>query len=177
MIKLTDILKELEEGKQVGYLYHFTGWNNVYNILNKGIKFSHDNSDLDYLNGKFYISTTRHPNFNFDKSMGFYLKSTRIQLDGNNISNQYKIIPINVDNIWDKKWGGGASNSSKKYGLFEERIYSSVQKYLEVKYILKVDVILKRIPGFALDEFEEQIEQYKNSFPNIPINVVENFDK
>ena len=130
MIKLLDILNE---AKQAGILYHYTDPKNIENILKNGIKFSAPQKEIS---DKYYISTTR-------KKQN-WKHNTLIILDGNKISEKYKIIPIQastyIDNPskdWFKKVGvkidslGGSE-------LAEERIISNKPGYLDPKYIIKI---------------------------------------
>jgi hypothetical protein len=136
MIKLLDLI----EAKQIGILYHFTNSSFINNIKEKGIKFTPDNSGL-YLN-QFYIAATR------DKSGKGLLKyldykdlNIRITLDGNKISERYKIEPINIENIWNKDEfeEEGIPVISKYTEFFEERILSNKEGYLDPKYFISID--------------------------------------
>ena len=139
MIKLIDILKE---ARQVGLLYHFTNSSFINNIKEKGIKFEPDNSGF-YPN-QFYIAATR------DKSGEGLMKyldykdlNIRITLDGNKISERYKIKPINIENIWnwDEFEEEGIPVISKFAEFFEERILSNKEGYLDPKYFLNIENI------------------------------------
>ena len=138
MIKLIDLI----EAKQIGILYHFTNNSVISSIKEKGIKFEPDNSGL-YPN-QFYIAATR------DKSGKGLLKyldykglNVRITLDGNKISERYKIKPINVENIWN--WEDyeeeGTPIISKSTEFFEERILSNKEGYLDPKYFINIENI------------------------------------
>jgi hypothetical protein len=131
MIKLTDLLNE---GKQVGILYHYTHIDNVENIKKNGIKFSTPQQEISNM---YYISTTRK------KQKWKY--HSEIVLDGNKISEKYKIIPVqastfidNPSDEWFKKVGvkidslGGSE-------LAEERILSKSPGYLPLEYILSIN--------------------------------------
>ena len=92
MIKLTDLLTEIVEGKQVGTIYHFTSLRGILGILTDG--FIRSNSENQ-------ISTTR--NKDMDLNLLYtddYEKgelNTRLDLDGDKISNRYKIRPFQSD--------------------------------------------------------------------------------
>jgi hypothetical protein len=146
MIKLIDLLKE---AKQVGNLYHFTYDTAVLKILKNGLYFKPDNTELTKHKDKFYISTTRdHTGAKFYKGSEM---TARVTLDGNKISEQYSIEPINVENIWNKVWGLNQKRSSKDF-YSEERIFSSKGGYLDPKYIIKIDTIIPE------DEVRKAIE-------------------
>ena len=148
MIKLLDILRE---AKQVGPLYHFTNIEFLSNILQLGLKLKPNNSTLPQHKNTYYTSVTR------DKSGAGvidYLSNmtefnVRIQLDGNKISERYKVEPINIENVWmagDKDW----EKSTKFPELFEERIISKKSGYLNPIYITQIDTIIPE------DEIEDE---------------------
>ena len=145
MIKLIDILKE---AKQVGPLYHFTNILFLNNILKTGLKFNPDNSGLSQYKNTFYISATRQQNGTGTiKDIPEKTFNVRIKLDGNKISERYKVEPINVINVW---MAGGYGNPSIKYPeLFEERIISNKPGYLSPSYIFQIDTI---VPEEDLDD-------------------------
>jgi hypothetical protein len=138
MIKLIDILKE---AKQVGDIYHFTYSKYLKNIKSKGLKFNPDNSDLEIYKNKYYISTTREKNPDWIYSDEYNI---RITLDGDRISNHYKVTPINVDNIWGT-YKGHNPEESDDYGTtkigeaFETRIISNTPGYLSPMYFKKIE--------------------------------------
>jgi hypothetical protein len=137
MIKLIDLLNE---GKQVGNLYHFTYLSSVSSIHEKGIKFAPNNSYLPKHEGMFYIATTRdHTGYNFAKGSEFVV---RITLDGNKISEHYSIEPINQNYLMAKDAGIDNNWPSAKDIYYEERIWSSKEGYLDPKYIIKMETII-----------------------------------
>ena len=86
--KKLDIPGGLEEGKQVGLLYHFTSTNSLDKIL----KDNKINGSFMYEVGDkelYGVSTTRNKNLNYDLQRN----NVRITLDGNKLSNNYKITP------------------------------------------------------------------------------------
>jgi len=148
MIKLIDILRE---AKQVGPLYHFTDISFLNNIIKTGLKFQPDNSGLPQYKNTFNVAVTR------DKSGEGVIEfmggefNTRIKLDGDKISQRYKIEPINVENIWnadDYKEQGEQIPTKFPY-FFEERIISKTPGYLSPNYILQIDTI---VPEENLDD-------------------------
>src|SRR6185369_12818626 len=93
------ILKEafLIEGKNIGILYHFTTFDRLLYILQSNLLKSVNRYRI---NNKIYygISTTRNKNIklNLNHSNELLFKfHVRIDLDGNLISYNYKIIPYN----------------------------------------------------------------------------------
>jgi len=99
MSLINKILKEtfLIEGKNIGILYHFTTFDRLLYILQSNLLKSVNGYRI---NNKIYygISTTRNKNIklNLNHSNELLFKfHVRIDLDGNLISNNYKIIPYN----------------------------------------------------------------------------------
>jgi hypothetical protein len=136
VIKLSDILKEIIEGKQVGTLYHYTNPKNIKSILNKGLKFSKPQEEIS---NNYYISTTR-------KKQKTWIRDAEIVLDGDAISNNYKIMPIQASTLIDNpgenwfKMMGVKIDSLGGSELAEERILSNSPGFLSPKYILKVNL-------------------------------------
>lgn len=131
MIKLIDILNE---GKQVGLLYHYTSPDNIEDIKKNGIKFSSPQQEISDM---YYISTTR-------KKQNWKHK-VEIILDGDKISKKYKITPIQASTFidtpsdeWFKKVGV-KTDSLGGSELAEERILSKSSGYLSPEYILKIN--------------------------------------
>ena len=130
MIKLIDLLKE---GKQVGILYHYTDPKNVENIKKNGIRFSPPQQEISNM---YYISTTRK------KQNWKHL--TQITLDGDKISEKYKISPIQASTFldYDEEWlkvVGVKIDSLGGSELTEERILSKTPGYLSPEYILSIN--------------------------------------
>jgi hypothetical protein len=135
--ELKQILKEeiqkiLSEAKQVGILYHYTDSKNIKNILKNGIKFSPPQQEISNM---YYISTTR-------KKQN-WKHQTQITLDGNKISEKYKISPIQASTFldYDEEWlkvVGVKIDSLGGSELAEERILSKTPGYLSPEYILDI---------------------------------------
>ena len=142
MIKLIDLLNE---GKQVGILYHWTKLKNLENIIkiNK-LNTSHAG------HGTFdYISTTRSKN-KLQSGISEH-SDVALVLDGDKISNKYKVIPYHdleteeYDDITVRDEDGNAIGIADdegniiRYGAFdemEELIVGSL--YPLNKYLIKV---------------------------------------
>ena len=91
-IKFRNWTDSLNEGKQVGTLYHYTSADGLKGILkSNSIKASKEY----YLgNDLHFISFTRNKNFH-KKGSSFDVKiDYRIALDGDKLSNKYKIKPF-----------------------------------------------------------------------------------
>jgi len=125
----------IDEGKQVGVLYHFTEPTRLKSILgNKGLKSFRE-----------YISFTR--NFNLQKQ-SIYLKDSTIRLafDGNKLSEKFKIEPF-LDDV----------NGGRGSGEYEERIVWPRSKILPCLFALKQIVVLEK------DRY--QVEKLNINFP------------
>jgi len=92
-MKLKTLLNEIVEGKQRGTLYHFTNLKNLNYILKS------DSLRVSTEFERLGISTTRNKNFgDVANSQGLGLAdghsvNVRISLDGDKLSNKYKIVP------------------------------------------------------------------------------------
>jgi hypothetical protein len=153
MIKLIDILNE---AKQVGLLYHYTSVDGLKNILQSNqLKSSEENYMGNDLN---FISFTRNKNFD-KKGQKFNVKTDyRITLDGDKLSNRYKIKPFayipgwSYKDNWEYDWLEDEPesvvrdffNATGDYDEQEERIwFKQPGQYINdiKKYILAVDKI------------------------------------
>jgi len=117
---------QLFEGKQVGIIYHFTSIYNLYKILSE--------REPSIRPIRTYISCTR--NFNMkSEELKLEKQCCRIALDGNKISQKYKITPY-LDNGWE--------NESRNQGTYfeerEERIMTIDRLDLK-KYCVRIDIL------------------------------------
>jgi len=153
MIKLQDILNE---GKQVGILYHYTS--NI--AIKKIIQQNRLNATEEYYRGEdlYYISFTRNKNFH-NKGQHFEVSlDYRITLDGDKLSNRYKVTPFayipgwNYEDNWEYDWLEDEDENVRRdffdatgdYDEYEERIYfpnSSGGIDNVKKYIISVDKV------------------------------------
>lgn len=155
MIKIIDLLNE---AKQVGILYHYTRISDLISIFENGLKFSKAISR--FATSKTYpysISTTRSWNFGGGDKWGLHQSAVRITIDGDKVSEKYKLDSANEDNLWNNEWQFWKANknstffrpdevpkpsvNSKEGKLFEERILSKSPGYLDIKYFIKVEVL------------------------------------
>jgi hypothetical protein len=120
MIKLINLL---HEAKQVGILYHFTRTGELISILENNILKASDmwatNNDLRPFN-----AFTRNKN---GWDVGGFYTDVRIAIDGDKLSNKYKIQPFNM--------GFGVDE-------MEERIYKTIPNIKD--YILNITINTKR---------------------------------
>ena len=126
---------DLNEGKQVGLLYHYTSTNGLKGILQSNrINASEEN----YLgNELYYISFTRNKNFHKKGSKFGVQTEYRITLYGDKLSNKYKIRPFayrpgwDIENSWELDWLDDEPESVRRdffnatgdYDEQEERIF------------------------------------------------------
>jgi hypothetical protein len=90
MIKLVDILKEINEGKQVGVLYHFTFLRFLLEIIQTNTLKANPTVGKSYSETINCISLTRTP------YKLFYIAQDAeavLVIDGDKLSNRYKISP------------------------------------------------------------------------------------
>ena len=140
----------INEGKQVGKLYHYTSEDGLKGILET----NRINVSEEHYLGKelYFISFTRNKNFH-KKEMKWQVKTDyRITLDGDKLSDRYRIQPFayipgwNYEDNWEYDWLEDEPESVVKdffnqtgdYDEQEERIYfknenggiSNLKKYI-----------------------------------------------
>jgi ribosomal protein S18 acetylase RimI-like enzyme len=147
---------KLEENKQVGILYHYTSVDGLKGILqSNSIKASEEIYMGNYL---YYISFTRNKNFHKKRSKFGVKTEYRITLDGDKLSNKYKIQPFAyipgwdyADN-WEYDWLEDEDEQTRRdffnttgdYDEQEERIFFKDKNNLisNIKnYIIKIDKV------------------------------------
>jgi len=161
MIKLIDILKE---AKQVGILYHGTiSMYTFFEILNSDTLKTHYDVTSHYHNEdsedpRASISLTRAK----QTANGYPIY---FELDGNKLSNNYKIIPFRDQFALDGdeyEYEYTKLNNNE----FEERIYKNITNLH--KYIIKV-VIKKAL-------IEQEINRLKSA-RNLPYTPIQSWDE
>jgi hypothetical protein len=142
MIKLLDILKE---AKQVGILYHFTDIEGLLGILKTNeLWASETNAD--------HVSLTR------DKQgwhVGTLDNAFRISLDGNKISNKYKIRPYS----W---WGNdrGTRDTESEEAVLTDKI-TNIRDYI-------IDINANKHLYNGLWRYNiDYLNQIKQLYPNL----------
>ena len=148
MIKRFD--EFLNEGKQVGIIYHFTSVPYLERILAAGC-IQGTNDFLDDYKGTF-VSATR----NYD--LDWMDKSVRLTLDGDAISNNFKVEPIhyfNKENNAEFRDKGPQHKHYKKVvtNQFEERIWAASLSL--VPYVLQVDINALLITPPQLEQLDD----------------------
>jgi len=180
MIRLLDLLKE---AKQVGTIYHYTTFEAGLKILQSNQLKAHDAADSTNAKPVYSISFTRDKRFHDNHNIGFTDSSlgqnpqVRFTVDGNKLSNNYKVQP----------YSQGADFSKGRKGFeAEERVISDKPFKIPLSnYLLSVDILLEyKKPSNKYDFIG--IVDYKMYAPlrakiikftqdkNIPINLVIN---
>lgn len=135
----------INESKQVGIIYHYTSIDSMFSILND------DNINPSFPDKTgYYISFTRDKNFlnrNFNL-IGNGEINCRFVVDGNKISNNYKVEPYDYFAHIKLK----SLNTSKRGTIDysdeqEERLYlkSENSKFPVFKYTIKIELLMKPI--------------------------------
>jgi hypothetical protein len=176
-------LKNLLESKQVGIIYHYTTFNSGLKILQSNQLKSSDAADSTNAKPVFAISFTRDKRFHDNHVVGFEESSfgntpqLRLTLDGNKLSNRFKVQPYSQGGVFDK---------GKKSFEAEERIISDKPFTIPLSdYLISVDVLVEyKNPGKNGDwNAEFDYEEYapirakiiKFALDkNLPINLVVN---
>lgn len=179
MIKLIDLLNE---GKQVGILYHFTSLNNLIPIFQSNCLKDRTASGKEvHFNSKsYYVSFTRNKNFNtiakiFGLRTGINFNNTgcvcMITVDGDKLSNSYSTEPARDINFSStdlkSKWSQTPKvvKKGKKYFSAdenEERIY--INQCIPIKdYTISITLI---------DPTEQDLEKAKTYADySVPVKI------
>lgn len=155
MIKLIDLLNE---GKQVGVLYHLMDKNSfIFNLENDKIGNRKDDQ-LSFSRSKNFDSIPQH----LPKDKVF----ARFTIDGNKLSNNYKIFPV------DDKYYKSKNNTKdpldwlfENKDEFEERVIGVINNI--GKYIIVIDVF-KEIDN----KTKSLLNQYLKKYSNIKLNYI-----
>ena len=112
---------KLTEGKQVGILYHYTSFDKIFNILQQNRLGMQKGGYVSFTRNKYF---EKHPRYEVSVECRFVI-------DGDKLSNRYKIEPHNYYN----------STKYSNYGSWdeqEERIIGSVENFRN--YIIKIQL-------------------------------------
>lgn len=112
-----DFQSIVTEGKQIGTVYHFTTNESIMMMTNEELLKQHGMEMFQFISHNNFISLTRNPRLaenlfgHISKKRGYYV---RLDIDGDKLSNKYKIKPIrgvmtddppfNNDNKVPLKW-------------------------------------------------------------------------
>jgi len=146
--------KRYFESKKVGILYHFTNLDGLFNIKQSDYKLfssSYSGSLVGSVKKLKYVSFTRNFQMqitNGDNRSTGWRKDliVRFSIDGNNLSNKYKIQPF-LD----------LENTEKKHGENEEIIISD-------KVDIKRNIIQIDILNVNSENLEEIVEEINNDY-------------
>ena len=147
MIKLIDILRE---AKQVGTLYHFTDEEGLMGILESNeLLASYQNAN--------HVSLTRDKN---GWHVGTGDNIFRISLDGDKISNKYKVRPYEWDEL-DR----GSGNTESEEAVITDKI-TNIRNYITEIVLSKEQYdIIKKYSKY----FSPNLDQIKQLYPNLKI--------
>jgi hypothetical protein len=149
MIKLINLLKEITEAKQVGLLYHFTPLDNLENLLTTRHIFTNEE---DQISASIRANMDTYILHNMSK-----VPILRLTLDGDKISNKYKIRPFAYFDDQD---------TYEHEDLGEEQIVTNGKDFPFFPYLKRMDIFLN---GHKLDpKVPKLLEKY-----NIPFKVYE----
>ena len=180
-------MKEITEGKQVGDIYHYTTFESGLKILQSNQLKSAGSDDSTKANPIYAVSFTRDKRFHNNHNVGFDVSSfgqrpqLRFTIDGNKLSNKYKIQPYAQI--------GGSGRFEKSHGEFEaeERVTSDKQFTISLlPYLKSVDILVEYKKDLSGEyDFDEEYD-YRTYAPirakiikfaqdkNIPINLIVN---
>jgi len=157
MIKLTDILKEITEGKQVGILYHVV---NMYGFIHNLTTNRFDGT----VGTNKTVSFTRCKNYT---KYGEFPVLARFVLDGDKMSNNYKFTPVDE-----------FPNRLGDYDHYPDECEETTKTVNNInKYIIKIEIFKKALNQIKLnnDDYKmliNAIEDYLEKFPNIKIEYI-----
>jgi hypothetical protein len=187
MIRLIDLLKE---AKQVGTIYHYTTFEAGLKILESNQLKSAETADSTKSNPIYGVSFTRNKRFHNNHNIGFDVSSfgqmpqIRFTVDGDKLSNKYKMQPYAQI--------GGSGRFEKQHEEFEaeERAISNKPFTIPVlTYLKSIDILIeykkprKNLSGEC--DFDEEYD-YKKFAPiraeiikfiqdkKIPVNLIIN---
>lgn len=163
---MTKIIYErlFKEARQVGVIYHFTYINNIFDILNSGLK-----GDINYANNFFeYGFSFEHYLKNKNKFYGYcFTRDKNIQskffknqdivivLDGNKMSENYKIFPI-AEAAYRRKF----QNSESEERLISKKSSIDLKPYIKEIKLLKTQNVNKDL----ITQIQVICEKYNISF-------------
>ena len=159
MIKLKDILNE---AKQVGILYHYTSKAGLKSILDSNELNITTESYRDHT--LYFISFTRNKNFHRKVNNWNVKTDYRITLDGDKLSNKYKIQPFayvpgwDYTDNWEYDWLEDESESDRRSFFDATSQYDEQEERISFKdpngkidnikqYIIAVDKVKDIVPN------------------------------
>jgi hypothetical protein len=172
----------LNESKQVGVIYHYTTFENGLKILQSNQLKADHTADSTNAKPVYSISFTRDKRFHDNHRIGFTDSSfgqtpqVRFTVDGNKLSNKYKVQPYSQ---------GGVFSKGRKGFEAEERVISDKPFFIPIiHYIKSVDVLIEyKKPGKDDWDMEWDYETYAPlsaelvkfaQDKNLPVNLIVN---
>jgi len=151
----------INENKQVGVLYHHTTIDNLLKILESDIlKVSYNHGTISFTRDKNAIKTiaSEYP--------------VRLEIDGDKLSNNYKIEPFQYD------YSGTSLNGRKVRDEMEEQVFKDIKQLH--KYIIVVNLYENQsedeISDFSENWWEEHFDiDYEENFNGLYELLVSNF--
>ena len=173
----------LFEAKQVGVIYHYTTFENGLKILQSNELKGADAADSTHANLVYAVSFTRDKRFHNNHNVGFDVGSfgqrpqVRFSVDGDKLSNKFKVQPYSQQGVFSK---------DKKSFESEERVISNKPFSIPIiPYIKSVDILIEyKKPDRNSDWMEEiDYDLYAHissdliefaQDKNLPINLIVN---
>ena len=158
-MKILKFYNFINEGKNLGLLYHFTNLSDAINIVELDRMYStQGNWSKDYKrnvkhNGQ--ISLTRDKLLYKDKPKGVSF-GVRFTFDGNKLSNDFKISPVKFSKLWNESEEAVFTIGSwnKRPELKKHQIFN-FKKYIVSIDIMPFDIYKNRIEYYQCDEYEK----------------------
>ena len=182
MIRLIDLLTE---AKQVGTVYHYTTFDNGFKILQSNQLKSSGTADSTKSNPMYGVSFTRDKRFHNNHNVGFDVSSfgqkpqVRFTIDGDKLSNKYKIQP------YAQTGGVGRLEKGREEFEAEERVVSDKLFSIPLlPYLKSIDILVEyKKPKDGDWDMEYDYKTYAPprakivkfaQDKNIPINLIVN---
>ena len=180
-------LKNLLESKQVGIIYHYTTFEAGLKILHSNQLKSGETDDSTKSNPIYGVSFTRDKRFYNNHNIGFDIDSTgqrpqvRFTIDGDKLSNKYKIAPYAQNALISPVF----RKNSEHYEA-EERVISNKPFMISLSnYLISIDVLVEYKKPNRNSDWMDDID-YEMYTPiraavvkfsqdnNLPINLIVN---
>lgn len=144
-VKFRDVLEMLNEYKQVGILYHYTSLEYLFSILN-----DNEIKSFNRVKNKFVISFTRDKNWHHRYETG----PVRITINGNKLSNNYKIQPYHDLSYFNSK------SATTENDEMEEMVYT--KEIINITdYIIEIIIIKNNIDPEDKEYYAKVINKLK----------------
>lgn len=157
MRNVFDFYRFINEGKNIGLLYHFTTLSDAINIIELGRLYSTQNVwSMGGRHPKYssQISFTRDKLLYQDKPKGVSF-GVRFVFDGDKLSNDFKIKPVKFSNLWEEseeavftigRWGD--RENLKRHQIF------NLKKYILSIDLMPFDIYKNRVESYEIGNYE-----------------------